>query len=387
MLANQRRCDDFTRCALLNGACNLWLSTRLELIGTAIVVSACAAAALAKGRVEPGLAGLAISYALKITGTLSWMVRMVTDAETQMNSVERVAFYSALESESPHEVLEVDAELRASGWPQRGELLFEKVVMRYAPHLEPSLKGIDLRVRAGEKVGVVGRTGAGKSSLAVVIFRLVEASSGRVLIDAVDTRTVGLHLLRSQLGIIAQEPVLFNSSIRRNLDPLGEHTNAAIWNALEQAHMSEHVRAMDGQLNARVTDGGSNLSVGQRQLLCLARVMLKRARIVLLDEATAAVDVATDKLIQDTIRRNFQHCTLITIAHRLNTVINSDLIVVLSDGVIAEHGTPTALLSNPRSHFSRMIQHSKPATAAKLRSLAAATPKPTLLRSRPVDAM
>ncbi|HEY6438057.1 MAG TPA: ABC transporter C family protein [Ignavibacteriaceae bacterium] len=218
------------------------------------------------------------------------------------------------------------------------------------------LKQINLRVESGQRVGVVGRTGAGKSSLTLALFRLLEPSDGTIFIDSVDISKLGLYELRSKLTIIPQDPVLFTGNLRINLDPFDKYSDEEIWSALDLAHLKTFVTSLSEGLNYSITEGGNNLSVGQKQLVCLARALLRRSRILVLDEATAAIDVETDELIQETIRKEFKDCTIVTIAHRLNTILDYDMILVMDDGRVCEYNSPKVLLSNANSMFYGMAK-------------------------------
>ena len=209
------------------------------------------------------------------------------------------------------------------------------------------------------QIGIVGRTGAGKSSLTLSLFRLIEPTSGKIIIDNFDVTQIGLQELRSKLTIIPQDPVLFSGTLRTNLDPFDQYTEEQLWMAIEHSHLKDFVKSQDKQLEHEVIEGGQNLSVGQRQLICLARALLRKTKILVLDEATAAVDVETDSLIQSTIRKEFSDCTIITIAHRLNTIIDSNRVLVLDHGSIAEFDTPDHLLANSESLFYSLAKDAK----------------------------
>lgn len=220
------------------------------------------------------------------------------------------------------------------------------------------LKQISFEIKAGHRVGVVGRTGAGKSSLTLALFRLIEPIDGTIIIDGVDTSQIGLYDLRSRLTIIPQDPVLFTGNLRLNLDPFGRHSDPELWTALELSHLKPFVASLEAGLNHPVSEGGDNLSVGQKQLICLARALLRKSKIIVLDEATAAVDIETDELIQTTIRNEFNDCTIVTIAHRLNTILDYDMILVMSRGQVAEYDSPKALLNDKNSIFFSMAKDS-----------------------------
>uniref|UniRef100_UPI00358E52C2 ATP-binding cassette sub-family C member 2-like n=1 Tax=Myxine glutinosa TaxID=7769 RepID=UPI00358E52C2 len=327
---------------------NRWLAIRLELVGTLFVFFAMLFAVLSRQSLMGGIVGLSISYALNVTQTLNWLVRETSELETNIVAVERVVEYSQAETEAPW-VLE---NRPSPGWPQHGRITFENYCLRYRPELELILQDISCQIYPGEKVGVVGRTGAGKSSVMNGLFRILEAAAGRILIDGIDISSIGLHDLRKQLTIIPQEPVLFSGSLRMNLDPRGQYSSIQLWHALEMAHLHHQVQEMPGGLDCPISEGGDNLSVGQRQLVCLARALLRRSRILLLDEATAAVDLETDSLIQETIRNEFVTSTVITIAHRLHTVLDYSRILVLDRGRIMEFDTPENLMERQGLFFN-----------------------------------
>ncbi|XP_053393097.1 multidrug resistance-associated protein 1-like isoform X3 [Mercenaria mercenaria] len=330
---------------------NRWLAIRLEFVGNCILFFAALFAVIARDSLSPGIVGLSITYALNVTQTLNWMVRMTTELETNIVAVERVKEYSETPTEAAWEI----AEKRPSeSWPDNGQVKFENYGTRYREGLDLVIKGIDCTVNPGEKVGIVGRTGAGKSSLTLALFRIIEPAQGRIIIDGVDIGEIGLHDLRSKLTIIPQEPVLFSGTLRMNLDPFDQHTDDAVWTALEHAHLKAFVSSLPTKLEYECTEGGENLSVGQRQLVCLARALLRKTKILVLDEATAAVDLETDDLIQHTIRTEFSDATVLTIAHRLNTIMDYTRVMVLDQGNIREFQSPQELLRNKDSIFYGM---------------------------------
>ncbi|KAK9695279.1 hypothetical protein K7432_013049 [Basidiobolus ranarum] len=285
-----------------------------------------------------------------------------------MNAVERVDHYiHNIESEAD---LVIGDKRPEPEWPQKGDIEIQDLELSYREGLPPVLHGINLSIRGGEKIGVVGRTGAGKSSIMVALFRVVEASRGSIAIDGIDISTIGLHDLRSKLAIIPQDPVLFTGTVRSNLDPFNYHTDQELWDVLGRADLKTYFSALPGGLESDIAEGGENLSAGQRQLLCLARAMLTHSKIVIMDEATASVDVQTDALLQKALRIDFAECTVLTIAHRLNTVIDYDKILVLDGGRVKEFDSPKNLLSDANSSFYSMVQETGPTNAALLMSLA-----------------
>ncbi|KRF85612.1 multidrug resistance-associated protein 1 isoform X5 [Drosophila virilis] len=332
---------------------NRWLAVRLEMVGNLIILFASLFAVLG-GQTNPGLVGLSVSYALQVTQTLNWLVRMSSDIETNIVSVERIKEYGETKQEAAWE-LEEDKK-KPKNWPEDGRVEFKDFQVRYREGLELVLRGVSFNISGGQKVGIVGRTGAGKSSLTLALFRIIESAGGKILIDGIDIATMGLHMLRSRLTIIPQDPVLFSGSLRSNLDPFEVKTDDEIWKALELSHLKAFAKSLTAGLNHEISEGGENLSVGQRQLVCLARALLRKTKVLVLDEATAAVDLETDDLIQKTIRSEFRECTVLTIAHRLNTILDSDKVIVLDKGQITEFDAPSALLADPKSAFFSMAK-------------------------------
>ncbi|XP_046577414.1 multidrug resistance-associated protein 1-like [Haliotis rubra] len=330
-----------------------WQGVRLEVIGNIIVLAASLFAVMSRDTLSGGLVGLSISYALEITANLNWLVHLVSEVETQLVSVERVKEYTDIDSEPPWNIPE---RRPCHDWPDEGVVKFTDYSTRYRDGLDLVLDGITCTVHSREKVGIVGRTGAGKSSLTLSLFRLIEAAGGDINIDGVDISTLGLHDLRNKLTILPQDPSLFAGSLRGNIDPFNQYSDSQIWRALEQAHLKAFVEVLPDGLEHECSEEGENMSVGQRQLLCLARALLKKTRILVLDEATAAVDMETDDLIQQTIRSEFNDCTVLTIAHRLNTVMDYDRILVLDNGCVCEFDTPSSLLQRPDSVFYNMAK-------------------------------
>ncbi|XP_050221778.1 ABC transporter C family member 2-like [Mercurialis annua] len=368
---NGRSMDNNIRFTLVNMSANRWLGIRLETLGGLMIWLTATFAVMQNGRAENQQAfastmGLLLSYALNITSLLTAVLRLASLAENSLNAVERVGTYIELESEAPPVI---EGNRPPPGWPSSGSIKFEDVVLRYRPELPPVLHGLSFSVPPSDKVGIVGRTGAGKSSMLNALFRIVELEKGRILIDGHAIAEFGLMDLRKVLGIIPQSPVLFSGTVRFNLDPFNEHNDADLWESLERAHLKDVIRRNSLGLDAEVSEAGENFSVGQRQLLSLARALLRRSKILVLDEATAAVDVRTDALIQKTIREEFKSCTMLIIAHRLNTIIDCDRILLLDSGKVLEYDTPEELLSNEDSAFSKMVQSTGAANAQYLRSL------------------
>ncbi|KAK9085883.1 hypothetical protein Sjap_026294 [Stephania japonica] len=368
---NGKSMDNNVRFTLVNMSANRWLAIRLETLGGIMIWLTATFAVMENQQAENQMAfastmGLLLSYALNITNLLTAVLRLASLAENSLNAVERVGTYIELPSEAP---AVIESCRPPPAWPALGSIKFEDVVLRYRPELPPVLHGLSFAVSPSEKVGIVGRTGAGKSSMLNALFRIVELERGRILVDEYDIARFGLTDLRKVLGIIPQSPVLFSGTIRFNLDPFDEHNDADLWEALERAHLKDAIRRNSMGLDAEVSEAGENFSVGQRQLLSLARALLRRSKILVLDEATAAVDVRTDALIQKTIREEFKSCTMLIIAHRLNTIIDCDRVLLLDAGQVLEFDTPEDLLLNETSAFSKMVQSTGSANAHYLRSL------------------
>uniref|UniRef100_A0A8D0ED93 ABC-type glutathione-S-conjugate transporter n=1 Tax=Salvator merianae TaxID=96440 RepID=A0A8D0ED93_SALMN len=322
---------------------NRWLGIRVEFVGNCVVLFAALFAVLSKNHLSAGLVGLSVSYALQVTISLNWMVRMTSDLETNIVAVERVKEYSESEIEAPWII---EDKRPPEDWPNHGEVNFINYSVRYRKGLDLVLKDLNLHVKGGEKIGIVGRTGAGKSSMTLCLFRILEAVNGEIVIDAQRIADIGLHDLRSKLTIIPQDPVLFSGTLRMNLDPFNKYSEEEIWTALELSHLKRFISSQPETLDFECSEGGENLSVGQRQLVCLARALLRKTRILILDEATAAIDLETDNFIQTTIRTQFEDCTVLTIAHRLNTIMDYTRVLVLDKGTIAEFDTPSRLIAS-----------------------------------------
>nr|XP_022339096.1 ATP-binding cassette sub-family C member 9-like isoform X1 [Crassostrea virginica] len=339
-------------------AINRWLGIRLDYIGSLLVfVSAMASLATClTGNTSPAYVGLSITYALQVSIYLNWIVRNAAELELAMNSVERVDEFIHLEREvdshhkGNHE-LEKD-------WPVHGKIEFRNVSLKYDAHLDKVLDGASFTIYPGEKVGICGRTGSGKSSLTLSLFRMIDICEGDIYVDEKDTKRVPLEELRSKLAIIPQDPVLFTGTIRYNLDPEGEISDEKLWAALETVQLKESITELHNQLDANVSEGGENFSVGQKQLFCLARAFLRDNKILVLDEATASIDLETDNELQRVIASAFGDKTVITIAHRISTILKYDRVMVLDKGTVKEFESPQTLLKNPDSLFSSLV-HSK----------------------------
>uniref|UniRef100_A0A672ZRQ8 ATP-binding cassette, sub-family C (CFTR/MRP), member 4 n=1 Tax=Sphaeramia orbicularis TaxID=375764 RepID=A0A672ZRQ8_9TELE len=338
-----------------------WFAVRLDGICSIFVTVTTFGCLLLRHQLDAGSVGLALSYAVTLMGMFQWGVRQSAEVENMMTSVERVVEYTELENEAPWET----QKRPPPDWPSNGLVKFDGVSFSYSPEGPVVLHNMKAMFRPKEKVGIVGRTGAGKSSLVSALFRLAEPK-GRIYIDGILTSEIGLHDLRQKMSIIPQDPVLFTGSMRKNLDPFNQHTDEELWNALQEVQLKSVVEELPGKLETVLAESGSNFSVGQRQLVCLARAILRKNRILIIDEATANVDPRTDELIQRTIREKFSECTVLTIAHRLNTIIDSDRILVLDAGRIHAYDEPYTLLQDEDGIFYKMVQQTGKQEAAAL---------------------
>jgi ABC-type multidrug transport system fused ATPase/permease subunit len=333
-----------------------WLSIRLDVLGGLVSFFVATLAVAGGDFIPPEYLAVGLAYSFQMTLFLKFAVRMFSSGEAQMNAIERVMFYiQNINQENTDEDGDVDNDLLTEeeipeGWPSKGQITAEGVQMSYrdGPLV---LKGLDFTVDSAEKVGVVGRTGSGKSSMMVALFRIEDLSEGRILIDNIDISRVNVHSLRSRLGIIPQDPVMFSASVRFNLDPFEDFTDAHLWEILEAVNMKDHINTLPDKLDEEVAEGGENFSAGQRQLICIARALLRKPKILVLDEATASIDNETDEKIQKMVRLSFKECTVLTIAHRLHTIVDSDRIMVLQDGKLGEMDTTENLLRIPDGIF------------------------------------
>uniref|UniRef100_A0A8C3IQC0 ATP binding cassette subfamily C member 4 (PEL blood group) n=1 Tax=Chrysemys picta bellii TaxID=8478 RepID=A0A8C3IQC0_CHRPI len=338
-----------------------WFAVRLDAICAIFVIVVAFGSLFLANTLDAGQVGLALSYAITLMGMFQWGVRQSAEVENLMISVERVMEYTELEKEAPWE----SNKRPPAEWPSQGVIAFENVNFTYSLDGPLALRHLSVLIKSKEKVGIVGRTGAGKSSLIAALFRLAEPK-GRIWIDKYLTSELGLHDLRKKISIIPQEPVLFTGTMRKNLDPFNEYTDEELWNVLEEVQLKEAVEELPDKMETQLAESGSNFSAGQRQLVCLARAILKKNQILIIDEATANVDARTDELIQKTIREKFAQCTVLTIAHRLNTIIDSDRIMVLDAGRLKEYNEPYILLQEKESLFYKMVQQVGKAEAAAL---------------------
>uniref|UniRef100_A0A7S0R450 Uncharacterized protein n=1 Tax=Chlamydomonas leiostraca TaxID=1034604 RepID=A0A7S0R450_9CHLO len=396
--------------------CHLWLAFWCDFFGAVLVVATCLFSVGLKEDVGAAAVGLAISNTIQVLVFFTWVVRGVADTVSMWDAVERVTSFCTNipeESDIASNLAKVESAMMLAdaggkpmngtapadngtdvstgselvqikidedggelgNWPTTGDIKFEKVCLRYYPGAPLALKFVTFHIQDCEKVGVVGRTGSGKTTLLMALFRMFELAMGRIVIDGKNIARVPLREVRSRLAIIPQEPVMFKGTVRSNLDPFGDSTDNEVWQALELVHMKEAVSELPGGLDAAVAEGGSNFSLGQKQLVCMARCVLKKTRILVLDEATAAMDLQTDSLIQKTIRRVFKGRTTITIAHRLDTIIFSDKILAMASGELKEFDTPDNLLRVPWSMFNKLVDDTGPHASASLRRMAAEGPQ------------
>ncbi|KAL3531457.1 hypothetical protein ACH5RR_010779 [Cinchona calisaya] len=349
---NVNRVNSNLRMDFHNYGCNEWLGFRLELMGSFILcISVLFMIVLPSTIIKPENVGLSLSYGLSLNSVLFWAIYVSCSLENKMVSVERIKQFTNIPSEAEWK----KEDSLPLHWPNKGNVEVMDLQVRYRPNTPLVIKGITFNIKGGEKIGIVGRTGGGKSTLIQVLFRLVEPSGGKIIIDDIDISTLGLHDLRSRFGIIPQEPVLFEGTVRSNIDPVGQYSDEEIWKSLDRCQLKEVVSAKPEKLDSLVVDNGENWSVGQRQLLCLGRVMLKRSRLLFMDEATASVDSQTDGVIQKIIREDFSSCTIISIAHRIPTVMDCDRVLVIDAGRAKEFDKPSTLLEKP-SLFGALVQ-------------------------------
>ena len=385
MIDNHRRINAYNRPHIYLWASNRWLALRVDWTGALVSFFSATFVLLNVGKIDAGAAGLSLTYAVTFTENVLWLVRLYSEVQQNMNSVERVREYLEVDQEAAAVIPESRP---AAGWPSQGAVEFNGYSTRYRPDLDPVLKEVSFSVKAGEKVGIVGRTGAGKSSLALALFRGLEAEKGQILIDGVDIGSIGLRDLREAITIVPQDPTLFTGTLRSNLDPFGLFSDEEIFTALRRVHLigssssgtatpttsstiaateangenGSAVTVVDNKnifhtLDSLVSESGSNLSQGQRQLLCLARALLKSPRVLMMDEATASIDYATDAKIQETLRE-LRDSTIITIAHRLQTIIDYDKVLVLDHGRVIEFDHPWELINKEDGLFRGMCDNS-----------------------------
>ncbi|XP_060672079.1 ABC transporter C family member 3-like isoform X2 [Ziziphus jujuba] len=350
---NMKLSDGYSQLKFYVEGAMRWLGFRLDMLASIIFAfSLVFLISIPEGSIDPGTAGLAVTYGLNLNSLQAIFIWTLCNMENRMISAERILQYTSLQSEPP---LVIESNQPDHSWPFHGEVEILDLEVRYAPHLPLILRGLSCTFPGGKKTGIAGRTGSGKSTLIQTLFRIVEPAAGQIMIDGINISLMGLHDLRSRLSIIPQDPTMFEGTIRSNLDPLEEYTDEHIWAALDKCQIGDKVRKKEGMLDSTVTENGDNWSMGQRQLVCLGRVLLKKSKVLVLDEATASVDTATDNLIQQTIRQHFSDCTVITIAHRITSILDSDMVLLLSHGLIEEYDSPATLLDNKSSSFAQLV--------------------------------
>jgi ABC-type multidrug transport system fused ATPase/permease subunit len=339
---------------------NRWLGFRLDFIGGIMTFAATFAVLVGfelPGSIgvemDAGKAGFALSQILSITGFLGYTVMVYGQLEMTAVSIERIAEYCKLPTE-PAEIVEDNRP--SQKWPDHGLVEFKRYSMAYRVGLPLVLNRISFKIYPKERIGICGRTGAGKSSIFNALLRLSDSHRGKILIDNVDIHKIGVKDLRSRIAIITQESIMFLGTVRYNLDPAGLHSDERLWEAVRLVGLKPTIENMEGRLDYSITEDGSNLSQGQKQLLCVARAILRGSRIVLLDEATASVDVESDQLLQNVLRTVFVDCTMLTIAHRIHTIADSTRIMVLDKGSVAELDTPRSLMSKPHSIYKSLVE-------------------------------
>ncbi|CAL5017928.1 unnamed protein product [Urochloa decumbens] len=337
-----------------NFAATEWLILRLETM-SAVIVSFCTfvIALLPSGTFSPGFVGMALSYALSLNVSFVFSIQNQCNLANQIVSVERVNQFMEIQSEAAEVVQEHQP---SQDWPQVGRVEFRDLKIRYRQDAPFVLHGITCTFEGGDKIGIVGRTGSGKTTLTNALFRLVEPAEGKILVDSIDITTIGLYDLRSRLGVIPQDPVLFQGTIRYNLDPIGKFSDEEVWEVIQKCQLLDSVQEKVQGLDSLVFEDGSNWSMGQRQLICLGRILLRKCRILVLDEATASIDNATDAILQKIIRTEFKDCTIITVAHRIPTVMDCSTVLAMSDGKVVEYGKPMKLMETEGSLFCDLLK-------------------------------
>ncbi|XP_043712376.1 ABC transporter C family member 3-like [Telopea speciosissima] len=329
-----------------------WLCFRMDMLASiTYAIFLVFLTSVPRGVLSPGIAGFAVTYGLGFS--MHVVIWVLSNLENKIISVERILQYTCIPSEPP---LLVKENRPNHDWPSQGKVDIVDLQVRYAPHLPLVLRGLTCTFLGGMKIGIVGRTGSGKSTLVQALFHMLEPATGHIWIDGINISKIGLHDLRSRLSIIPQDPTMFEGTLRSNLDPLEEYTDEQIWEALDRCHLSEEVKKKEGKLDSLVTENGENWSMGQRQLVCLGRVLLKRSKVLVLDEATASVDTTTDYLIQQTLSQQFSGSTIITIAHRITSILNIDMVLLLDNGIVLEYDSPAKLLEIKSSSFAKLVK-------------------------------
>ncbi|XP_042486788.1 ABC transporter C family member 3-like [Macadamia integrifolia] len=352
MDTNFKLVDGYSRPKLHFSGAVEWLCFRMDMLASiTYAIFLIVLISMPKTVLNPGIAGFAVTYGLGFS--MHVVIWVFTNLENKIISIERILQYAYIPSEPP---LLVKENRPSHEWPSQGQVDIVDVQVQYAPHPPLVLRGLTCTFSGGMKIGIVGRTGSGKSTLGQALFRMVEPTTGHIRIDGINISKIGLHDLRSRLSIIPQDPTMFEGTLRSNLDPLEEYTDEQIWEALDRCHLSDEVRKKEGKLDSSVTENGENWSMGQRQLVCLGRVLLKKSKLLVLDEATASVDTTTDYLIQKTLSEQFSGSTVITIAHRITSILNTDKVLVLDNGRVLEYDSPAKLLQIKSSSFAKLVK-------------------------------
>lgn len=356
LLKHETYLMDYIRASYASLSATQWLHFRLQMLSIAMITAVGFTAVFQHiySTANASLIGLALSYILTVTGLLNGLITSFTETEKEMVSVERAHQFQNLDTENW-----TGPETVADSWPERPSIEFINVDLRYLECAKHALENVTFRINPGEKIGICGRTGSGKSSLFMALFRGVEIDSGAIKIDNVNTRNMNLQTLRERLGIIPQDPFLFKSTLRVNLDPSESKTDEQLWSVLADVHLAEKFRRLPDGLDTLIEEKGKNLSSGEKQLVCLARAILSERKIICIDEATSSVDFETDKFIQETIRTKFRNVTVLTIAHRINTIFDYDRILVMNNGQVAEFDLVSNLLTNKTSLFYSLANESQ----------------------------
>lgn len=345
--------DENINCYVHSAALDGCRIVAVQVLTLLLSMGAALVSVAGRGFLQASMAGLTLTYTMQMAEEMAYVVMMLVMLEANMVAVERAMDYFDLPEEAPWRNPETQP---AVEWPSRGDVAFADYSTAYRDDVDPVLRRVNFKAEDGQKVGLVGRTGAGKSTLALALFRMVEPKTGSIIVDNVDITQIGLHDLRLKMTIIPQDPVLFAGTLRWNLDPFDEYSDDAIWKALEQAHLKDYIIGQGLGLDHDVAEGGDNLSAGQRQLVCLTRALLRQSKVLVLDEATSSVDLTTDQLVKDTIHSEFQSTTMITIAHKLHTIMDCDKILVLAAGEVVEQGSPKELLEMKNGLFLAMAR-------------------------------
>jgi ABC-type multidrug transport system fused ATPase/permease subunit len=359
--------DCLTRVYYHKYSCERWLSLRIEGVGVTLA-ALFGLVGVFNTSLNPGLVAAALTSLIMNSEIVGELIHGYTHIESYMNSVERIQQYTAIETERP---AHIETYNPPANWPDHGYIKFDNVSYRYRPGLPLVLNEMSFLIKPGEKIGVVGRTGAGKSSILSALLSLSPIANGKIIIDDCDINKMGVGDLRSRLSIIPQDPVIFEGSVRHNIDPFGKYGDDEIWSILRRIHLADAIEALPKKLDSELAEDGANFSLGQRQLMCVGRALLKRSKILLLDEASSSIDLETDYLLQKTLRTEFADCTTITIAHRLATIMDSDRVMVLDAGSVKEFDTPSVLLSNPNSLFFHLHQQTQSSSNAASSSVVA----------------